>query len=330
MFAHALSLIMALTFYLLAWLTMQLVVNVLLPLLDPEWAEHGGEIWRAPDVATKPEEAWRGRLGSVPRDDSSLWSIVLPAALALALLDLMSDTSGLTAVAITACIGGALVAAAGLHALRRPAASTVEALALGLVMALLTRADAWWLYGLSGALPVVVGSLPTVRGQPAINSLAAAMLLYTLVVPGAHVAADGWTVSPLLPLLTVNAALLVSVRRSRLPLSASFLGFLILHAAVSGDTATGLLLPSAILLFATFVLPDPTTTPDRPIYQILTGLVVGIAGLWLEGHGVPLPYVVAVAVSTAARGLWGAARWVGSDPEPGWLAARLSLFRTKL
>ena len=291
-------------FYVSAWIGSQFLVNVVLPVADPMWAEHGGELFRPgmarPSIAPglKGLTARARRFILAPGGEA----ITITSLLVLTVLELTVIPSTLTPVQVLAAVAGALAMGAFAWRVRGSGAATPGgSLALGLLIALLIRAPGPWPFLLAGACAAGFRSWLWLDRQPVFNGAAAAFVAVVLVIPSVYTADGQWGNSLLLPLAIANVALVLGLRSGRLVLVLTFMATLLLDALYllhgrfdSLQISLPPLLPAYLLFFAGFVLPEQATTPDGWRLQAIMGLGVAAAGLAAQSAGVGLPFAVAL------------------------------------
>lgn len=162
----------------------------------------------------------------------------------------------------------------------------------GLGLALLLRADNFWLHPLAALLAISAKFLLRIRGKHLFNPANFGVGVALLVLPGAWVSPGQWGSELGIAVWLVALGGLVAQRARRddaawlflvtfLGLTAIrlfFLGYgaeraveILLHQALNG----------ALLLFAFFMVSDPMTLPDRPALRRLHVILVGLfAFVW--------------------------------------------------
>lgn len=312
-------------YYVVSWIGGYVIVHAVLPILDPMWMEHGGEVGRA-GVAALP----RGPLGRV-RDSVAAAPSVTITLVGLVFYAILVQTV-LPATVTLWQPAAALFGAAGAGRLARRwwpdrAPALQESLVLGLLLSLLLRGPGLWPFILAGALAVLLRLWPRLGPQPLFNSVAAAFLVTVLLLPGMYTSDGQWGHSLLLPLAMGNIALLIALRSRRLTLVVAF-GIAVaahglLMAAGRPEPLPVLLpqlLPAYLVLFAGYVLPERATTPESRPGQAVMGLGVGVLGTVLQIHGVGLPFVVSLLAMNELMCLCSAVvRSLHRLPSPGRL-----------
>jgi len=291
-------------YYLASWIGGQLLVNVLLPILDFQWAEHGGELFRPASSggaapAYRPSATIRAWQWMTCRPTETL---IVGALLVLTILDLIALPGALPPLtALAAPVGAVLTAWLARRLHPRSVPTIAEALALGLVIGLLVRSTGPGSLLLGGAIAVACRSWLRLGGKPVFNSAACAFVLLVLFVPGVYSGEGQWGNSLLLPLVMANLAVIVAIRTEVFPLVLAFIGVVGLHgwflAGGHGEPVQILapqLIPTAVLFFAGFVLPETETSPRPPLHQLVTGAGVALIGVGLQGSGLGLPFAAAL------------------------------------
>jgi hypothetical protein len=133
-----------------------------------------------------------------------------------------------------------------------------------------------------------------------------------LAFPWQFTAALGSVGDWVLPALIVCVGLFLNGRyNKRLPLIAGFLaGFvlqLLVRMLVFQTAFLALLAPVtgvAAMIYLFFMVPDPATTPERPVAQVAFGLAVAAVYLVLVCLHIVFGLFFALTVVCAARGLW--------------------------
>lgn len=294
-----------LKFYLSAWILGQTTVNGVLPAIDLSWSEHGGEIWRPATRESDPGllmRAWDAL------DLTGGDSLTVLALLVLLALDLTMLPSSLLPVQAVAALAGAVAATLVIRKVAPDrSVGVAAALGSGLILSILLRGIPAPLFFIAGAGAVGLSACVRLAGKPVLNGSACAFLLALLLGSGAYTGDGEWGNSLLLPLIMVNAALLLAMRRRRFPLAAAFLAVVLGYGFLSGlgqDQAVAVLLPRLltlpVLFFATFLLTDPDTTPSSRYLQVAAGSAIAALGLVISSIG--LHYVIALL---AVNYLWG-------------------------
>lgn len=289
-------------YYAAAWVGGYFLVNAILPVLDPMWVEHGGEIGRRaqprPGPAGWTALFWR-YLREIPASGLMLMALVFLAALQLTVL---SDS--VTVLQMALSVTGALVAWLLARRLGSPLTLPVEeTLAAGLAVALLIRSPDIWPFPVAGALAAGCCLWLPVGRRPIFNGIALSLVLVLLLAPGTYSSDAQWGNSLLLPLALANIGLLISLRSRTLPLLLSFAAIAVGNAALlamnrqeSLPVLAPELIPTSLVFFAAFILADPLTAPRRPAVQIVAGAAAAAGGLALQRAGIGLPFPVALLV----------------------------------
>ncbi|HZU11689.1 MAG TPA: CRTAC1 family protein [Chloroflexota bacterium] len=321
-------------FYAASWIAGYLTVHTILPTLDPMWAEHGGEIGRS-SVTTGLGRGLVARvrdLLAAPSGDAlMIVALLLVAALALLALPVTA-----TPADIAVSLAGAMLAAlVGRRLDWAGSAGWGTAVILGLLVPLLLRNPDPLVFLAAGACAVLLASGPRVAGQALLNPAAATLVLFVLLVPGTYTSDAQWGNSVLLLLILANLGLFLAARRGLAPEAAGFglvlAGWVVLqspHQPQSVLLTLPQLLPTAIVFFGGFVLPDPATSPHGAARQGAFGAAVAVLGLALRSDGIGLPFVVALLI---ANEVWAVISLLGrrrvSPSRPGALLTRRSFLR---
>ncbi|MGH2447309.1 MAG: CRTAC1 family protein [Chloroflexota bacterium] len=283
-------------FYAAAWLGGQLIMNVLVPIVDPMWVEHGGELWRQGS----------GRLGRsrflLHPSSHGLVAALLVFFLIVQLTLLPVTLQPLQALAAPLA---ALAMAALWSAARGKLGETdwLEAACYGLLLALLIRGPGIWQFAAAGAIAVLFRSVLRVGRRPFFNAAAAAFVVAVLFLPGVYSGQSQWGNSLLLPLVIANLAILLGKRDGAWPAMLGFGAVLAVPALAAGALSEDPSLPTYLIFFGGFLLADRATLPKNRWLQLVTGAIVAGLGLELQSVGLGLPFAIALLATNYASRL---------------------------
>ncbi len=193
---------------------------------------------------------------------------------------------------LSAClllVSGALVTqAAGSYLYALPRLEVRSALVTGLSLALLLRADVWWIYLLAGALAIGSKFVVRIGGRHLYNPSNFAIVSLLLFSDHVWISPGQWGGSLWMVALITLLCCQVLQRVSRLDIALYFLG---IDAVLLSGRALWLGDPWSIpihqlqngnlLLFSFFMITDPKTTPMSWQGRLVYALMIAALSYWL-------------------------------------------------